>query len=219
MKNRRLALVAFLLCACMIVGVGYAAVVVNLEVNGTAAFHTDSTSALEGKIHFTGDKEVLDASADRPNAVIVDVSNGAVTATVDVNLTGANEEFAITKVEGETTTVTGYKVTVYLKFVIDNTKGTEKLDVEFDETSVNGGAAGTKAGFTITSVVLNSSKEALTEKNENGKFKDSVDAGNDKYYYLAVTVETNSIAENIEDAAFQVVLPVNQAPAADDSNA
>ena len=207
MKNRRLALVAFLLCACMIVGVGYAAVVVNLEVNGTAAFHTNSTSALDGKIHFTGDSEVADVTGGKSDAVIIDVSNGAVTATVDVNLTSANEDFEVKEDE----TVTGYKVTVYLKFVIDNTQGNEKLDVEFDKISVNGGAAGTKAGFTVTSVVMDDSKVALDEMGENGKLIDSVEAEKDKYYYLAVTVETNSIEEDIEDAAFQIVLPVNAA--------
>ena len=147
----------------------------------------------------------------RPNAVIVNVANGAVTATVDVNLTGANEEFAIKEGEGESATVTGYAVTVYLKFVIDNTQGAEKLDVEFDKISVNGGAAGTKAGFTVTSVVMDDSKVALDETGKNSKLIDSVDAGKSTYYYLAVTVETNSIANDIEDAAFQVVLPVNKA--------
>ena len=58
---------------------------------------------------------------------------------------------------------------------------------------------------------MDDSKVALDETGKNSKLIDSVDAGKSTYYYLAVTVETNSIANDIEDAAFQVVLPVNKA--------
>ena len=37
MKNRRNTIVAFLLCACLIVGIGYAALTTDLFLNGKAA--------------------------------------------------------------------------------------------------------------------------------------------------------------------------------------
>ena len=176
------------------------AVVVNLEVNGTAAFHTDSTSALDGKIHFTGAKEVLNADANKPDAVIVDVTKGAVTATVDVNLTSANEEF---KVDDK------YVVTVYLAFEIDNSEeDSADLDVEFDKVSVNG-AVGTKADFTVTSVVLAEDKSDLTP-NAEGKIEATVVGESIATYYLEVVIVTSGTA-NAEDATFQIVLPVNAA--------
>ena len=47
MKNRRNIIVAFLLCACLIVGIGYAQVTGTLAISGTARFNGSSVLASE----------------------------------------------------------------------------------------------------------------------------------------------------------------------------
>lgn len=53
MKNRRNVLIAFLLCATLIVGVGYAAFTGNLIINGTATYTHDGAE-LDEDIFFSG---------------------------------------------------------------------------------------------------------------------------------------------------------------------
>jgi hypothetical protein len=53
MKNRRTLLVAFLLCATLLVGVGYAAFTGNLIINGTATYTHDGAQ-LDEDIFFSG---------------------------------------------------------------------------------------------------------------------------------------------------------------------
>ena len=53
MKNRRNVLIAFLLCATLIVGVGYAAFTGNLIINGTATYTHDGKE-LDEDIFFSG---------------------------------------------------------------------------------------------------------------------------------------------------------------------
>ena len=52
MKNRRNIIIAFLLCATLIVGVGYAAFVGNLTINGTTAFNPENNT-LDENIEFS----------------------------------------------------------------------------------------------------------------------------------------------------------------------
>ena len=53
MKNRRNIIVAFLLCACLIVGVGYAALTDTLRIDGTAAVkHENANNVFDGCVVF-----------------------------------------------------------------------------------------------------------------------------------------------------------------------
>jgi hypothetical protein len=52
MKNRRNIIISFLLCACLIVGVGYAAMTDALDVTGTVDYNMDD--AFDSLIEFTG---------------------------------------------------------------------------------------------------------------------------------------------------------------------
>lgn len=51
MKNRRIILIAFLLCSCMIVGLGYAAYSEVLDISGTAELNADETH--DGNVYFS----------------------------------------------------------------------------------------------------------------------------------------------------------------------
>ena len=57
MKNRRNVLIAFLLCATLIVGVGYAAIADVMDVFGTAEFNSEDT--FDGNVIFTDDIEIF----------------------------------------------------------------------------------------------------------------------------------------------------------------
>ena len=53
MKNRRNIIVAFLLCACLIVGVGYAALTDTLRIDGTATVkHENANNVFDGCVVF-----------------------------------------------------------------------------------------------------------------------------------------------------------------------
>ena len=65
MKNRRNIIVAFLLCACLIVGVGYAALTDVMDVTGTTVYNEDN--ALDALIYFSE----VDKSHEANNIQIV----------------------------------------------------------------------------------------------------------------------------------------------------
>ena len=78
MKNRRLTLVAFLLCAALIVGFGYAAVSDTLRIDGTATIdHTGANTEFDGMVYFE------DATASSTKDLIV-ISDDKDIATVTV---------------------------------------------------------------------------------------------------------------------------------------
>jgi len=60
MKNRRNLIISFLLCACLIVGVGYAALVDILDVNGTAEYNL--THDIDKEIRFVEAKAYDDTN-------------------------------------------------------------------------------------------------------------------------------------------------------------
>ena len=81
MKNRRLVLVAFLLCASILVGVGYASFVGNLTVNGTMAYNPEN-STVDGSVMFSAVQSAENCS--------VNIGETGDTATMDVTFTNAD---------------------------------------------------------------------------------------------------------------------------------
>ena len=73
MKNRRIVLIAFLLCSCMIVGLGYAAYSEVLDITGTAELDADETH--DGNVYFSaaqalpseGEMSTLNTANINPN--------------------------------------------------------------------------------------------------------------------------------------------------------
>ena len=65
MKNRRNIIVAFLLCACLLVGIGYAALTDVMDVTGTTVYNEDN--ALDALIYFSE----VDKSHEANNIQIV----------------------------------------------------------------------------------------------------------------------------------------------------
>lgn len=72
MKKRRTAIIAFLLCACLAIGAGYAAVTDSLHVSGTANYKTTgATESFDAKVYFA------EAVADKTdNTITIDGTTG-----------------------------------------------------------------------------------------------------------------------------------------------
>ena len=202
MKNRRLALVAFLLCACMIVGVGYAALAEELKIDGTATFHADDTSVLEDKVYFTGNTIIMGKDAEGATAelttkqtdvVTINVTKGELVATLDVNLIKDTHEDFINDESGK------YEVIVYFEFEI--APGSQAINVKFDDIAISG-AVGTKGSFAVSSKVMNADKVALNTS-------EAIPVSNTTLYNLQVIVTLDAAAEeDIAATEFHVVLPV-----------
>lgn len=145
MKNRRLALVAFLLCACMIVGVGYAAVADELTVSGTIGLTGDAleNAELNSKVYWddadsSDDTKVdVDISADKDEVVIVADGLDTIDEEITVTATMVN-------------TSTEYDVDV--KYVLDG------IDTTYYAVTIEGALSGdttiTKEGSAIVTIKI-----------------------------------------------------------------
>ena len=205
MKNRRLALVAFLLCACMIVGVGYAALAVQLTIEGTASFHNNATTGLEENVHFTGNTVIKDAAGNivatkDTDVVTIDVTAGKTTAALDINFVGNQQTDPFYK-EGK------YNVTVYYEFEVV-TKGAD-LTVAFGDLALSG-AVGERAIFVVDSSVKQSDKTTAAPE------KVTLNADGDNtvkqtfWLQVVVTLTADNQTNDIDTTAFQIVLPVTK---------
>lgn len=93
MKNRRLTIVAFLLCACLVVGFGYAAVSDTLRIDGTAIIDiTGANTEFDGKVKF------IDATAGNTEKDTITIDSTGDVATVEVHsltLAGTTATFTL----------------------------------------------------------------------------------------------------------------------------
>lgn len=80
MKKRRLTIIAFLLCATLLMGIGYASVTGSLTINGTAAY------APAGLV----DAATVSFANPAANKCTVALSNANTTATIDVSFADNN---------------------------------------------------------------------------------------------------------------------------------
>ena len=168
MKNRRNIIVAFLLCACLIVGVGYAALTDTLDINGTADVNQSAAEdAFNEDIYFS-------AAAVNGDAVTITYPNGSsitLVNTANVN-TNNNDKASFTantlRGAGDTASFTftikndgdvDANVTPTLNASAGNTKP-EYFDIESDW---NGETKLLKAGEFLTYTVTITLKQTPTE--------------------------------------------------------
>ena len=142
MKNRRSIIVAFLVCACLLVGVGYAAFAGNLIINGTATYTHDGEE-IDEAVKFSGYSNLSHC-----NVTIAETGD---TATMDVVVTKAD---AVNDVCTATATfIISNGSTEDLTFSNPGTiavNGTELFTVTTDWTEDKLVAAGTTVEITIT---------------------------------------------------------------------
>ena len=101
MKNRRTVVVAFLLCAVMLLGVGYAAVTDVLDINGTADVNPES--AFNDDIYFsaavaneTGNvASLVDGDPDMANFTVYSLSGQGNAATFTFTIENAGDLDAV----------------------------------------------------------------------------------------------------------------------------
>ncbi len=74
MKNRKLVIVAFMLVAAMVIGVGYAAATGSLTIKGTATYYNPDQTTVENMVKFTqatpGDADVVAGVGDGKEATM-----------------------------------------------------------------------------------------------------------------------------------------------------
>ena len=78
MKNRRRIIVAFMLCAVMLLGIGYAAVTDALKIDGTAEINSGNVqSAFDANVYFSAAEVVGNAGGDQAwiDSVDNDIAN------------------------------------------------------------------------------------------------------------------------------------------------
>ena len=113
MKNRRNLIVAFLLCACLIVGIGYAALTDTLRIDGTAAVkHENANNVFDGSVMWdttiTNGKNQLDT---------VEYGSDADTATITVNSLTVEGSTAVFELK----IINKYQEAIYVTPTIDAT--------------------------------------------------------------------------------------------------
>ena len=122
MKNRRNVIIAFLLCAAILVGVGYAELTDTLRIDGTAAVkHENANNVFDGQVMFdttiTHGVNQLDT---------VEYGSDADTATVTVNSLTVEDSAAVFKLK----IINNYQEPIYVTPKIDLTSGL------FDDTLI-----------------------------------------------------------------------------------
>ena len=209
MKSKRNMIIAFLLCATLIVGVGYAAVAEQLTVDGTASYHTSSITGLDGVIHFTGNTMIVNAEhnavADN-GALIINVTAGTQAATIDANFTNTN----ITAFHSNSQYLAG----IIFEIEIDNSGDgvVDDLQLVFDEIAISG-EVGIGQPFGVSSAIKDGNTNAAQVLEGI-----TVAAGETKIVYLHVqlsmlqSIVTNNTAD-VADTAFKVVLPIEKVEA------
>ncbi len=92
MKNRRIILIAFLLCSCMIVGLGYAAYSEVLDISGLAELEVEE--ALDANVHFESATALPLPGHDSTTNTASIVANNQDRATFTVHSIAHKDEYA-----------------------------------------------------------------------------------------------------------------------------
>ena len=215
MKNRRLALVAFLLCACMIVGVGYAAVITSLNVDGKVSFDhiaADDVTEYAEQIHFTGITAVKDSNhvviAEKDQLAIRPVvQSGKQTATLSASFTSENIEAYAVKESGN---ITKYVADVVYNVEVVCPENDTGMTVTFGDLpqvsgNVGTGEVTTNAKFYVTSHLYEngSNTDVTVVEVESGKTR-----ALELHVRIEVPVEVVTDEVDIPDVDFSVILPV-----------
>ena len=197
MKNRRNIIIAFLLCACLIVGVGYAAVGDVLDVDGTAELGLESERNFDSNIYFTDAKAFQSGDSASTTPTNPDKVTFSVTSVTGDDTTAF---FKFTFVNKNTEAVT-----VYLSNFLTSERILDKETGDAEQTDENNRIYSVK--FSIcdkehTSETEISSQDGhhLHDADEgvhnftgdihvNGAF--AVDGGSTAYLYVAVSLNSN----------------------------
>ena len=135
MRNRKTIITAFVLAACLLIGVGYAAVSGNLTITGATSFQAYGETA--GQIH---------SAVKFQAAEIVDKTEGTAAST-SISATGNGDYVDLVVVFTDTTAATDTVYTAVAKYtVVYESNSTTLPEVKFDVPALT--ANGTSCVFT-----------------------------------------------------------------------
>ena len=148
MKNRRTVLIAFLLCATLIVGVGYAAFVGNLTVNGTTSFDPDN-STLDDSVEFSAVQYAENCSVNIGKTG--DIATVAVTFTTADAIDNVATAKCVLVITNKSAQGTKVKLTNPTNF--QNTNSFFKIKTDWTDDVVLDGGESTTITITVTADV------------------------------------------------------------------
>ena len=97
MKNRRQILVAFMLCAVMLLGIGYAAVTDALDINGMAEINSGNVqNAFDLNVYFSGAVANAYTTANTPDRAAIDAADNDVATFASYNLAEIGDSTSFT---------------------------------------------------------------------------------------------------------------------------
>ena len=185
MKNRRNIIVAFLLCACMIVGIGYAAFSDNMDITGTASLNANDI--IDGNIFF----ESATAEQGSGNTATVNQNNQDKASFTITNLRTENES-------------------TYFTFVVKNTNSS----AHYIALRTVAGTVGA-TNYSITAKMVNDENDSREITNTSEKTltaDDYIKINADQTVTITVTVAMTSTPEGQEvNAHFLINLAVKDA--------
>jgi len=202
MKRRNI-IISFLLAACLIVGVGYAAIADQLTVSGSAEYAPTAT-ALDQNVYFTGIKHIVKndhTPAAETDAFIVNVVGGTQTATITAQFTENN----ITQFHSDSAYVSG----VVLEVAIENTSTEQAMTVSIGSLAQSG-EFGTQSPFELKCSVKTTADNSGDDIGANEEI--TVAKNSTKYIYIHVKISVPdtivSAQQTIAAENFEIVLPV-----------
>ena len=172
MKNRARIITAFLLCACLLVGVGYAPVTGQLLVTGTSTFNgmSELTNEVKASVVFTGGEAIENCT----NAGIVGTTSKSADMTVVINDAKGNAEkftaVAVYTIKYDTTESYPEVTFAVPNATVTETSGsTGKWGIEaiFEDDDAEGAVSGVIVGNKVTLAPGESVKVRVTVTFDN----------------------------------------------------
>lgn len=138
MKNRRKIVVALLVCACLVLSVGYAALADELVIDGNGSYEA-SLSPFDADVYFT---QVI----AQGNGVTATVTAGSDSATFDIKLNSADSSTYESKSGSVYTSEAVYEFT----YVVDNAEENTATSATFSAPVLT---VAPGAGWTVEAVI------------------------------------------------------------------
>jgi hypothetical protein len=212
MKNRRNIIISFLLCACLIVGVGYATVSGTFLVNGDVSFDAEYQNELTGKVFFNGIAHKVNRDHDKveTDEITFQLNSGTMEATLKAHFVGnSNEETGFID-DTATGTTQNLIAGVVFEIMIDNADGTEDIKLTFEEAMVEG-AVGSESAFSVSASVREGSGiDGTTEPTDLTNTTITVAKGATKTVYLHVKMTLDDVTKDVETSTFKVSVVVDK---------
>ena len=167
MKNRKRIIMAFVLVACMLIGVGYAAVTDNFKVTGNITISDKgATDAFNEDIRFVG--VVVEGNSEPVSDVLASMNLGY-TASCNVPMDEASFHITGLKGAGDSKQVTFRiknfgDVDATLNFTVEPEFDKDAFNVEHNLTNGADLKAGESIDITFTVTVVNSVTEETTSQ-------------------------------------------------------